>query len=338
MVLAINKTASTPSSSSVSVKDGDKLAFSLSLLNSAVGDWALFYGDYPVVPLAKNSNKFAGSFLFNEGENVTLDVVFAVYPVGTQIVGLTDYSTADSYQKWTVNITGSTTTPDVVTIIDFNPKDSNIEINKSITFQVIVNKACSIVWKLNGATKQSGSISATNLVSDFVQTFTTAGTYTVDAICTLNGVNSTHTWNITLEDTTPTPDVLKITPTAPSETTFDVGESVGFSILTNNICDINWFKNGILQKSSTGVTIGTFMTTFLEAGNNVIKVEAKDSITTKTFIWNVTIVSNTNDPTDTGDSSDGGTILLAGIIGIGAIAAFAFMKKNTEYKKAWSTE
>lgn len=334
MVLAINKIASTPKTSTMTVNDGDKVTFSLSLLNSAIGDWALFYGDYPVVPLAKNSNTFSGSFLFNEGENVTLDVVFAVYPAGYAIVNEVDYSKADSYQKWTVNIGSSTpTNPDVIQIVDFNPKESNININDSITFSVAVNKACSIVWKLNGSTKYSGSISASNLFSEFSNTFTAAGTYNIEAICTEGSVTASHTWNVILEDTTPTPEILKITPTSPTKTTFNVGESVNFAILTNNVCNIDWYKNNLLQKSSVGVTTGTFMTTFLEAGNNVIKVEAKDGTTLKTFTWNVTIVTL---PTDDSSGSGGTTLLIAGLLGVGAIAAVTMMKKQTEYKKAWT--
>ena len=334
MVLTINKTASTPKTSSMTVNDGDKLAFSLSLMNSAVGDWALFFGDYPVVPLAKNSNTFSGSFLFNEGENVTLEVVFAVYPVGYAVTGEVDYSKADSYQKWTISIGSDTpTNPDVIQIVDFNPKESNIDINDSVTFSVAVNKACSIVWKLNGSTKYSGSIGASNLFSEFTQTFAAAGTYNVEAICTENSVTASHTWNITLEDTTPTPDVLKITPVSPSKTTFNVGESVGFSIITNNLCDINWYKNNILQKSSVGVTTGTFMTAFLEAGNNVIKVDANDGITTKSFTWNITIATVNTNPTDDGNSS---TLLLIGLVGVAGVAALSMMKKQTEYKKAWT--
>lgn len=324
-----------PSDNTLNVKNGDVIHFRLQLANSEKGAWALFWDGYPVIPASKATglNIMEADVIVGEEEGTTFDAIYAVYPVGTIVTNEKDYSRADSYEKWLITIRNTATNPDVIKIVDFNPKDSNININDSITFSVAVNKACSIVWKLNGSTKYSGSIGASNLFSQFMQTFTTAGTYTIEAICTEGSVEAKHVWNITLEDNTPITDVLKITPVSPSKTTFNVGESVGFSILTNNTSNINWYKNNILQKSSVNVTTGTFMTTFLDAGNNVIKVEANDNISVKIFTWNVTIAANTDDPTNN-DSSGGTTLLFAGLLGVSAIAAISMMKKQTEYKKA----
>jgi len=149
----------------------------------------------------------------------------------------------------------------------------------TVQFTDLSQGAFSWEWDLNG----DGTVDST--AQNPVYTYSSYGTYTVSLnVSNRNGLDS----EIKSNYITVTP--LSILSASPSGNiaTYE-GEEQAFSISTNHSSTVNWYLNGVVKLSESGVKSSSYSNSALSPGNYTVTARAATGSETVVHTWSLTV-------------------------------------------------
>ena len=289
-----------PPSSTVSLTTGDSQTFEATVSDP---DDNLKSWDWSVDGASEDSGTWGTLFSSTPDGSVTKSLSHTFSTAGSHTVKatFTDTEGDSDSEEWTVQVDESSSAPSVSLGTPSSASVSLYVLN-SQTFEASASDPdddlTSWDWSVNGASEDSGRFgiwpvynSPTGTVTkEFTHTFSSAGTYTVEATFTDKGGRSgSATW--TVEVTNRAPVISSATPPPSSAVSLTMGDSQTFEATVsdpdNNLKSWDWSVDGASEDSGTwgtlfsstpdGSVTKSFSHTFSTAGSYTVKATFTDT-------------------------------------------------------------
>ena len=292
--------ATPPPSSTVSLTTGDSQTFEATVSDP---DDNLKSWDWSVDGASEDSGTWGALFSSTPVGSVTKSFSHTFSTAGAHTVKatFTDTEGDSDSEEWTVQVDESSSAPSVSKVTPTSASVSLFVLN-SQTFEASASDPDDDLtnwdWSINGTSEDDGRFgfwpiynSPTGTVTkEFTHTFSSAGTYTVEATFTDKGGRSgSVTW--TVEVTNRAPVISSATPPPSSTVSLTMGDSQTFeatvSDLDNNLKSWDWSVDGasedsgnwgaLLSSTPVGSVTKSFSHTFSTAGAHTVKATFTDT-------------------------------------------------------------
>ncbi|AKB85842.1 S-layer protein domain-containing protein [Methanococcoides methylutens] len=175
--------------------------------------------------------------------------------------------------------------PQPPTVIGYNPSTSiSSDISNSVTFTIDVNQSVNVNWLLNGNLVLS-ALSVTT--SSYTNNSAELGTHNLTAVVTNSNGSDQVTWDWTVSATSG-PQITSFDPSDLTPESIE-GTSQEFSIDFDQVCDVEWYIDGLAVDSDTGVTSSTYTNTSATEGSYTVVANATSANGSVELSWDWTV-------------------------------------------------